>query len=541
MQTLDLDFFQGSHEITLRYWSSKWGNEWEPHKEELLQPINLVSDTGRASENFHPFIVLNDSEHSYAFAIPWSGNWNLRIARVPGSVQITLVSENPELIGISSHVQSGDWEEATKQLVREFRNMNYSSRIPKMKSEWNHWWPYEGSLINEEVFLRNARIAQECGIDVALLDSGWFGSGNWEDYRGNWDEINLERFPSGLSSLADKTRALGIEFGIWVEIESVGARSRVQIEHPDFMATRDGTTLETICLANPLAHQWAFDQLLHIITATNPIWIKFDFNRSPGLGCNHEDHGHTALNGHKKHIENFYRLLEQVRGRFPEITLENCSSGGLRNDYGVAQRVDYCFASDRDWPEHALSVFWAHSHFFPVETILGWCDSQWLGEQPNQEFSINSRGTEEHLEFIFAISLLGGFGISQRLEDFTLQQKNTLSKFLHIYKEAFRPRYQSNAEISYLSRQPERFEGGVRTVAFAIETYLHSPIIMIFQLSGASESTINYKVSDPDLVYDVHDLITGEHRKLLPSSGSLNLQIPITANTAHIYEISPDS
>ena len=537
METTTLNYFHGSREVTLRYWSSKWGNEWEPHQIILGTPLVFVADTGRSSENFHPFFVISDTNNSYAYAIPWSGNWSVQIARIGGSVQISLESENPNLVGIGAHVVSGLWEDATNQLLKDFREKHFATRKLAMKTEWNHWWPYEGTLINEDVFLRNAQVAQQCGIEVAVLDSGWFGSGAWEDHRGDWNQVNLTRFPSGLSGLANKTRALGIEFGIWFELESVGRESELQNKHPEYLAKRDGIPLETLCFANPHAFRWALGQLLQTIQDTKPSWIKFDFNHSPGFGCNRVDHGHTATDGHLLHIENFYLLLEKVRAEYPEITLENCSSGGLRNDYGMAQRVDFCFGSDRDWPEHALSVFWAHSHFFPAETFLGWCDSEWLADQPNQNFKLDTINVEGQLHFILAVTLLGGFGLSQRLENFTPEQRNILRTYVELYRPSLRPRYQNKASIKYLSDQPGRAQEGARTVGFAIETTMYPPLVMVFQLPGASETKITYAVNTDGVSYEAVDLITGQHSEVISVDGNLVFDLPLAPNTAYLYEI----
>jgi alpha-galactosidase len=534
-----LDFFTAPGATSVKYWTSEWGTEWEPQEQFCTQDLTFLSDTGRSSEKFHPFFVLSDDRSSYAIAIPWSGNWSLTIHVESGEFKLTLVSENQELKFITAHAKSADWQSAAAILLRDFRSFEPPGRSPAMEIEWNHWWPYQDKLINEEVFLQNARVAFECGIEVAVLDSGWFGSGAWEDTRGDWSQTNSLKFPSGLSFLAERTRKLGIAFGIWFELEAVGPKSLVNLEHQDFLALRDSLPLNLICLGNPEALEWAVSQLLEIIECTHATWIKFDFNLSPGMGCNRADHGHLAHEGHLMHVKNYYELLKRVRRLHPEITLENCSSGGLRWDYGVAHLVDYGFSSDRDWPEHALSVFWAYTHFFPVEKFLGWCDSEWLGNQPNQSFSIRSAMDRGYLEFIFAISLLGGFGLSQRLVDFSAGQRQLLKDYIDIYKNYFRPKYQDKAIVKHLTEQPLRNNLGPRTVAFALESSNKPTLIAIFQLPGATESFVHYPTDKVAINYRVKNLVTQEERTLKLNDGALVFDIHLNPNCSYLYEVAP--
>jgi alpha-galactosidase len=539
MQEIYLDFFTSLDQVKVKYWSSRWGTEWEPQEHLLNQELKLVADTGRSSEKYHPFCILSDSMNSFAIAIPWSGNWSLSIQRDMNRIKVIVDSDNPDIKAITAHSESSRWQDCAAILLREFRGRQKANQIPEMKIEWNHWWPYEDKLINEEIFLRNAQVAQECGIEVAVLDSGWFGAGNWEDARGDWSDINLDRFPSGLSSLAEKTRAIGVDFGIWFEPETVGLGSRAFKQHPDFLAQREGVSLNLLCLGNPDAFEWILSEMQKIIDLTNASWIKIDFNISPELGCDRDDHGHPAHEGHFRHVENFYELLRQIRLHYPKLTIENCSSGGLRWDYGVAELVDFGFSSDRDWPEHALSVFWAYTHFFPVEKFLGWCDSQWLGDQPNQNFSLQNVSDENYFHFIFGISLLGGFGISQRLEDFNSEQRQLLKKYVEVYKKYFRPKYQDQAVVKHLSDQPLRDNLGPRTVAFALESPNRPVLVCIFQLSGAKENKVQYPVEVITGDFKVKNLITQAEQIITAINNLITFEIEIKPNSSFIFDVSP--
>lgn len=497
----------------IHYWSSDWGSEWQPHCVNATSNVEIAVTSGRSSKGYHPFIIVEDGERAYFLAVAWSGNWRITTFCSSKTLKIYVDSDCNDLQVITSCVESGGIAECTKDFISKFRTIDSSAK-PKLLTEWNSWWPYEDIEINEEVFLSNAVIAKKAGIEVALLDAGWFGpshiESHWHDVRGDWGERNTERFPSGLSHIAQNIRDLGMEFGIWLEIEAIGKKAQILIEHPDFMAQYDGNDLGYLCLANPKALTWAENVSQNLIEECNAAWIKMDFNIDPGPGCNRNDHGHPSLLGLNNHLLGLYQLLDSIKLKNPDLIVENCSSGGLRWDLAMAQHVDFGFSSDTDWPEHALSCFWASSLFFPVEKLLGWCDSQWRGEHPNQSFNA-IESSDSDLEFALSIALLGGFGISARLPDFSIGRQIILQEYVSIYKKEFRPRFQSNAFVKHLTPQPELYSQGCRSIAFAIEADAFNPIIIIYQLDHKNLShTIEYTPPSTLAHYKIINARNGE-------------------------------
>ena len=498
----------------IHYWSSDWGVEWRPHTHNANQPINITVEAGRSSKGYHPFLILEDGERSYILAIMWSGNWSLK-TEVSGNSLIAIIdSDNPNLNLLTHSLNHGGMDAASRALITSFRAIDVRHSHPKLKMEWNSWWPYEDVDVNERVIIENAKVAKEIGLEVAVLDAGWFGSSDassyWHDYRGDWEDVNSLRFPHGLAFLGDAVRSHGIDFGIWMEIEALGVKSKAAIEFPRLMAKCDGEDLGYICFGNSDGYEWAMVQIQRVINSCKATWLKIDFNVDPKMGCNRDDHGHPRDRGLSTHIDNLYRFLDDLQKSYPELTIESCSSGGLRWDLGIAQHVDLGFTSDPDWPEHALSAFWASSLFFPTEKLLGWCDSQWRGEHAHQNFKI-AQADSQRLEFLLAVTMLGAFGLSQKLSDFTAQQVETAHKFIDIYKKEFRPRYQDQAFIRRLSGQPLRENEGVRTVGFAIESEHFEPLVLIYQLPGAATANpILYTPIEGSSKYRAVNLVTEE-------------------------------
>lgn len=513
----------------IHYWSSDWGSEWTPHQITAQAPLDIAVTAGRSSKGHHPFIIIEDGARAHFLAVAWSGNWQITCTPQLNSIEISVTTDSDETPLITKTVGSGGIDSAMREFIADFRKLDSHGK-PKLLTEWNSWWPYEDVDINEQTLLANAACAQAAGIEVAVLDAGWFGpaakDSHWHHLRGDWDQRNIERFPSGLGNIANAVRDLGIEFGIWLEIEALGEKAELAKIHPEFVAQHNGENLQYACLGNPDALAWALEISKGLIEECGAAWIKMDFNVDPGPGCNRADHGHDATLGLHAHLQSLYTLLDTLKKDYPDLIVENCSSGGLRWDLAMATHVDMGFASDPDWPEHSLACFWASSLFFPPEKLLGWCDSQWHGEHAKQLFTAQD-SSDADLEFALSITLLGGFGISARLPEFSASKMELVAHFIGIYKEFFRPRFQNAAFINHLTPQPQRDGKGSRTVAFAIETQDQLPLVTIYQLDGGpTQFSITYLPPKPEATYQIRNLVSDEilfkaHKGVLTFQNSL--------------------
>ena len=256
-------------------------------------------------------------------------------------------------------------------------------------TEWNHWWPYEDAEIDEETFLAEASVAADLGLEVAVLDAGWFGrpeaSSDWVAERGDWHRVNTARFPHGLAWLAEETRRRGIDFGIWIEAEAIGPGATVAAEHPEIVARTADGSLGYVCLGSPAGRTHVHDHVARLIAETGARWIKWDFNLDPGSGCRRGDHGHDADDGLLRHYLGLYAVLDRLRAAHPDTIFEACSSGGLRIDAGLAAHVDGFFLSDPDWTEHHLTCLWGAARLLPPRQLLHWPQSEWRGEHRFQK------------------------------------------------------------------------------------------------------------------------------------------------------------
>ena len=468
--------------LSIAGFTSGWGLEFQPIGLPVDQPTKVEVTTGRSTQGAVPWLAVETDTGAYVITLHWSGNWQLGstptedgtridIALHPAGQRILLAEAETFTL---PQVSIG-WGEtriaAAAALARHLAGQ--APEGPPLLTEWNHWWPYEDAEITEDVFLDNAAIASELGLDVAVLDAGWFGrpeaDSDWYAERGDWHLVNTARFPHGLEWLAEQTRARGIEFGIWIEAEAVGVAATIAGERPALLATDPtGSSLGYVCLGSPAGQQHIYTTVAELIETTGARWIKWDFNLDPGSGCSRDDHGHSADDGLLRHYLGLYSVLDRLRAAYSDTILEACSSGGLRIDAGLAAHVDAFFLSDPDWTEHHLTCLWGAAQLLPPRQLLHWPQSEWRGEHRFQKADYSGTlMTPAQFDTKIRAALLHRFGLSVRLTEMRPDLLKRLGDHLHSYRSLIRPLVESGVLIP-LTEQPLREEQGWRQPAFQL-------------------------------------------------------------------------
>jgi alpha-galactosidase len=519
----------------LLYYTSNWGAEFELQQAKLAGEAILETRSGRSSKGQHPWFALRRADGPvFSGSVAWSGNWVFRFEplvedgwRVSGGLHDWSFAKElapgdalegpPVVLALGDSLNTVSQQYALVGRGHWYPRNALSARLPV---EWNHWWSYEDVEINEEVFRLNVDRAAELGFEVCTLDAGWFGPSDpathWYEYRGDWRLVNERRFPSGIRALSDYTHQHGMRFGLWCEIEGLGINAQLARDHPDFPATRAGERLGYVCFGNPDVQEWAYQTLSRLITEYDCDWIKLDFNLDPGAGCDRADHGHQAGDGLYEHYRGYYRTLERVRWAFPEVVLENCSSGGLRIDLGILRQTCMTYLSDPDWPVHDLQIFWGASTMLAPEVLLHWSFGEWRMEKPPAQQTFNPRNprlTQKQLDYYTRISMLGWYGFSQKLPDLPGWVAARLETHTRLYKEQVR-RFVRQGDLYRLTGQPRRSGAGERWSAFQYSLpggVEH--LLFVFRLPGATpERSIRLGNLQPERVYRIEGL-EGEHSR----------------------------
>ncbi|MEO8607932.1 MAG: alpha-galactosidase [Chloroflexota bacterium] len=510
----------------LLYFDSDWGQEFESARIPLQAEVILETRTGRSSKGQHPwFALFAGDDQVLSGSVAWSGNWICRFetladggCRLSGGLHDwnfskTLLAgeslESPHVILALGH----DLNHVSRQYARVGRQHWYprNALSAALPVEWNHWWSYEDVDINESVFRTNVEAAAKLGVEICTLDAGWFGAGSeWHTQRGDWHLVNRERFPSGIRALADFVHAKGMKFGLWCEIEGLGAQAELATLHPDFPALRDGQPLGYVCFGNPAVQEWAYQILSGFFRDYAPDWLKLDFNVDPEAGCNRVDQGHKADDGLYEHYQGYYRVLSRIRADFPDVVLENCSSGGLRIDLGMMRQTHLTFLSDPDWPVHDLQVFWGASTLLAPDACLHWSFSEWRGEgrPPQQNFNPRDPNLQPHqLDYYTRMALLGAFGLSQKLPELPAWVAERFAYHIWIYKSVVR-RFVREANLYRLTNQPRRNGEGERWCAFQYSLPDNSEhLLFVFRLPNSEpERAIQLASLDANRLYQIQTL-----------------------------------
>ena len=224
---------------------------------------------------------------------------------------------------------------------------------------YNSW---EGCFFDfdQKRLLSLGKKAAALGCELFVLDDGWFGARN-NDFAGLGDyNVNLKKLPEGLSGLAKKMRALGLDFGLWVEPESVNPDSDLYRARPDWVIVDElgeiyGRHQLLLDLTKQEVRDYIVDSVGKVLDSADIRYVKWDMNR------------HSTALGAKAHeyILGLYEIMGRIFRPRPHILLENCSSGGNRFDLGMLCFSPQIWASDDTDPIERLDIQQGLSYLYP--------------------------------------------------------------------------------------------------------------------------------------------------------------------------------
>ena len=202
---------------------------------------------------------------------------------------------------------------------------------------------------------RLAELAADVGVERFVLDDGWFGARR-DDTKGLGDwYVSEQVWPHGLRPLAERVRALGMEFGLWFEPEMANPDSDLVREHPDWVlgpAARAWRTQVVVDVANPAAYGYLLQRISSLVDEVGIAFLKWDHNRDL---LEPVTSGSGAAGVHAQ-TDAVYRLIDELKGRHPGLEIESCASGGARIDLGILERTDRVWASDCNDPVERQAI-----------------------------------------------------------------------------------------------------------------------------------------------------------------------------------------
>lgn len=387
--------------------------EMQPMEEKLLQGIKSVeSKLGtRAMLLGTPNFVLSfgtpASENSGDVVLgqlAWSGNYkleyeidsykNLRfIAGVnPYASAYTLAAgktfKTPSLIYTVSHNGIGQASRQLQSWARKYRVLDgEGSRLTLLNN-----WEATYFDFNESKLTALFKDAKDLGVDMFLLDDGWFGNKypRNDDHAGlgDWQE-NVKKLPNGIGYLVKEAKAAGVKFGIWIEPEMVNPKSELYEKHLDWVIRQPQRPEKyyrnqlVLDLSNPEVQDFVFG-VVDGLFIKNPelAFIKWDCNaviyNAYSAYLNKTKTPQTHL--YVEYVKGLYKVLQRIRAKYPKVPMMLCSGGGGRGDYELLKYFTEFWPSDDTEPVERIFQQWNYSYFFPSITMD--CHVTDWGKQP---------------------------------------------------------------------------------------------------------------------------------------------------------------
>ncbi len=294
----------------------------------------------------------------------------------------------------------------------------------------NSWEAFEFD-VNEESCLALAQEAAGLGIELFVLDDGWFqGRESDEKALGDWRE-DCKKFPHGLKALADKIINQGMGFGLWFEPEMVSPDSDLYRTHPEWVIrssyyepvlSRNQYVLD---LSSPEVCGYVVEAVSAILDSVPVSYVKWDMNRHlTDLGsfwldaCRQRELSHRYVLG-------LYRILEELNRRFPRVLFEGCSSGGGRFDGGMLYYMPQTWTSDNTDAVSRMEIQYGTSLVFPPVTM-----GAHVSVVPNHQV-----GRTTPLETRFAVAMSGNLGYEMDLRLLSEEEKERIKTQTGFYKQ----------------------------------------------------------------------------------------------------------
>lgn len=392
-----LYFCRSSYYLT--EFSSDWAKEARMSSQQL-QFGKKVIDTklgSRAAMHTHPFFevgldqpVSENQGDVLMGTLGWTGNFrftfevdnagNLRVipAINPYASNYELkkdeVFTNPEFIFTLSNQGSSQGSRNLHEWAR-----NYSLKDGKgTRLTLLNNWENTGFDFNQEILANLMKEAKHLGVDMFLLDDGWFGNKypRKDDHAGLGDwEVTHSKLPGGVPALVKAAKEAGVKFGIWIEPEMVNPKSELFEKHPDW-AIHDANRKTyyyrnqlVLDLSNPAVQDYVYGVVENLMKENPEIaFFKWDCNSpitniySPYLK---DKQGQLYID----HVRGVYNVMKRVKENYPNVPMMLCSGGGARCDYEALKYFTEFWCSDNTDPVERVYIQWGFSQFFPAKAM----------------------------------------------------------------------------------------------------------------------------------------------------------------------------
>ncbi len=385
-------------EYHLTHFHGDWAKEMQPEQTKLTHGIKVLdSKLGTRANLFQPSVFMlsldepaseNNGTVLYG-AMQWSGNFkidfevdpqdNLRIlAGINNFASTYTLAPNedfitPRFMHLLSHSGKGEASRKMHSWARNHKILNGNGPRYTLLNNWEATY----FDFDEPKLFKLIKDTKDLGVDLFLLDDGWFGNSHPrnDDHAGlgDWQE-NKKKLPNGIASLVKEATNNKVKFGIWIEPEMVNPKSDLYKQHPDWVVKqperpehymRNQLVLD---LSNPKVQDFVYS-VVDDLFVKNPdlAYIKWDANSI--IFNAHSAYQKNQSHFYIKYVQGLYDVLKRVRKKYPNIPIMLCSGGGGRVDYGALEYFTEFWPSDNTDPLERVFMQWEYSYFYPSISV----------------------------------------------------------------------------------------------------------------------------------------------------------------------------
>lgn len=427
-----------------------WARERYRTTEKLRAGIHVNdSKTGVSSSRHNPCIFLTTDAHDdnhgdcYGCNLVYSGDHAQSIETSPfGKVRL-LTGLNPTTFGWQLH-PGEKFQSPEAVLTFSHEGLNGTSRNFHrfinnhiVRGAWkyhqrpivvNNW---EATYFNfsENSLLKIAKSAADLGIELFVLDDGWFGSREDDTTSlGDWT-VNTKKLPEGLASLSKKIHGMGLLFGLWCEPEMISRKSQLYREHPEWIVAlpdrnpSPGRNQYLLDLTREDVRDYLFNALASIWRLANVDYVKWDMNRNfSDMHSGSEKFRQNEFN--HRYMLGLYALIQRFVDNFPQILFESCASGGNRFDLGMLCYMPQTWTSDNTDALSRMHIQEGTTCGYPLSAI-----GNHVSESPNHQTLRVS-----NVESRFNVAAFGVLGYELDVSQLSAQEIEVVRNQIAFYK-----------------------------------------------------------------------------------------------------------
>lgn len=445
-----IDFRDSNFEIF--HLSGTWGRERYLEISGITQSKFVIeSKRGTSSANNNPFFGLKRKSTTefigevYGFSLVYSGNFIGQVEK--NQIDSLRVNMGINPFNFKWILKGGESFQTPEMLITYSekglngmsRNFHSILRERVIRGKWREKvrpillnnWEATYFNFNEEKILNIAKKAKDLGVELFVLDDGWFGERN-NDFSGLGDWwTNLKKIPSGICGLSKKIEEMGLKFGLWFEPEMVNKNSNLYKKHPNWILqvperlNTQSRNQYTLDLGREDVREYLYEKISKILKESKISYIKWDMNRPMtevwSEVLNYENQGEVA----HRYILGLYSLLERITKEFPDILFESCASGGNRFDPGMLYYMPQTWTSDNTDPMDRIKIQYGTSMCYPIST-MGAHVSASPNHQTGRITSIETRGN---------VAFFGSFGYELDFNKITDEEKLKVKEQIEFFKK----------------------------------------------------------------------------------------------------------